>query len=202
MTISVEQGPVSARGFLFGADDSGAALTQALDDQGVVGSLGKVLRGLSRAGQQATARQIAAVAGGLLELDLDEMLLAGWRKHADLIAAARRSMAALGSREVVELATHTVTSTHEPYVDVYLDGAPLSRVHFELTIQFQVVALTGIVGRGRLLALAAGDCLVSAALAAEGRRLVSREGRFDLPGLVRLGAGVPLVDSAPVREPG
>jgi len=38
--------------------------------------------------------------------------MGSWRKHAPLIAAARRTAAAPKSEEIIALATHSVTSTH------------------------------------------------------------------------------------------
>jgi hypothetical protein len=38
----------------------------------------------------------------------------GWQKHREVIAAARRTMAAPGSIELVDLATHQITATQRP----------------------------------------------------------------------------------------
>jgi len=187
----------TARAFLLAGQDTTEVLTEALDRRGVTSAFGEALGGLSRAGRQAAGAQVASVTGGLLDIDLDDMLLAGWRKHVDLTAAACRTVAAPGSREVVQLATHRVTSTHEPYVDLLIGERCVSRVHFTLLVEFVVHAVVGTVGEGRLLDVAAGHCEVTATLSAEGRLLVTRKGRLDLPGMVPLGAGILLVDPAP-----
>lgn len=189
---------VTARSFLFEGADSADAMARSLNQQGLAGGFGAALRGLSRAGQQAAADQIAGVAGGLLDLDLGDILLAGWRKHAELTAAARRTAATSGSREVVELAAHRVRSVHQPYVDVLVDDVRVARVQFELSIEFLVQAVVGIVGDAHLLELRSGHLEVTVTLAAEGRRFLTRQGRLELPGVIRLGSGVPLLEPAAV----
>jgi hypothetical protein len=42
-------------------------------------------------------------------VDLDGMLLRGWRAHRDLTGAARRTLAHPGSTELVDLVRHQVT---------------------------------------------------------------------------------------------
>jgi hypothetical protein len=80
----------------------------------VVGSLGEGAKKLSGAGRKAANDQVAAVAHGLLDLDLGGLVIAAWGKWADLTAAAKRTFATQDSSEVVELAVHTITSTHRP----------------------------------------------------------------------------------------
>jgi len=200
MTAAPAQ-PRTARLFLFGGADNADGLARLLDRQGLTDVLGEALRALSGAGRRAAGDQVAGVTKGLLDLDFDNMLLGGWRKHADLAAAARRTGSSPGSREVVELATHRITSIHRPFVEVFVNDIPVTRVHFELSIKFLVQAVLGTVGEGRLLDLRSGHCNVSGMLTAEGRHLITREGRLELPGLLRLGAGLPLLDPALVRVP-
>jgi hypothetical protein len=194
MTTAIPTQPLTAAEFLFGGTkDSVDALAHALEEQGVLGSLGGALKGLSRAGREAASGQIANVAHGLLDLDLGDLVIGGWCKYADLTGAARRTIAAPGSTEVVELATHRITSTHRPFVEVLVDDVHVATVRFELCIEFVVKGLIGTVKRGRLVALHCGACDVTAKLAAEGRQLAKREAQLQLPLLLCLGDGIPLL---------
>jgi hypothetical protein len=184
---------------LFGKANSEEVLGKELDRNGVTGRAGAALGGLSPPSRKAAGEQIAGIMSGLLDLDLDNLLIGGWRKHGDLTAAARRTTEAPGSREVLELATHRVTSTHRPYVELLVDGVPMTRVHCELSVEFLVQAVVGVVGDGRLLELRCGYCDVTATLEAEGRQLAARQVRLELPGVIRLGGGIPLIHPVPVR---
>lgn len=175
------------------------AMADALRQQGALGSISAAVKTLSRAGLGAVSNQIATAANGLLDVDLGDLVVAGWCQFADLTAAAKRTAAAPGSVEVVELATHSITWTHNPQIDVLVNDARVATVHFELSIRFKVKGLVATVRYGRLVGFSSGGCEVTGTLAAAGRQLAQREAQFQLPLLVRLGDGIPLLHSG--REP-
>ena len=76
------------------------------------------------------------------------MVAAGWRQHEDLTGAARRTLAAPGSTELVELASHRLTAHQDPYVSVLVDGHQVGTVRFRITLGFSVSALLAEVRRG------------------------------------------------------
>ncbi|HZD71958.1 MAG TPA: hypothetical protein VFA45_24500 [Actinomycetes bacterium] len=195
MTTGIPTQPLTAAAFLFGdsEQDSVDALAHALREHGVLGTLGEGVAKLSRAGRNAANDQVATVAHGLLDLDLGGLVIAAWGKYADLMAAAKRTFATPDSSEVVELATHTITSAHRPYVELLVNDAHVATVHFELAVKFVVKALVATVQHGRLVAVHSGDCDVTATLAAESRQLAKREAHLQLPLLARLDGGIPLL---------
>lgn len=194
MSTATGTQPISASVFLFGDGEEGVgALAKALDEQGVLGSLGSVLTKLSGAGLHAVGDQVAAVAHNLLDLDLGELLTQGWRHFDDLTDAARRTVATPGSREVVDLVTHTVSSSHNPHVDVLVDDARVASLGFDLDLAFTVKGAVATVHQGRMVALHTGACDVSGSVSAQGHPLVTRERQFRLPLLVGLGPGIPLL---------
>ena len=214
MTTAIPAQPMTAAALLFpGSERIGPidivssdqasieAMADALQQQGALGSISAAVKTLSNAGLGAVSKQIAAAAHGLLNLDLDlgELVVDGWCQFADLTAAAKRTAAAPGSVEVVDLATHSITWTHNPQIDVLVNDARVATVHFELSITFKVKGLAATVRDGRLADFSSGGCEVAGTLAAEGRPLAQREAEFQLPLRVRLGDGIPLLHGG--REP-
>ena len=210
MTTAIPAQPMTTAAFLFpGSQSIGPvdvvssdqasmeAMAAALRQQGALGSISVAVKTLSRAGLGAVSNQIATAAHGLLNLDLDlgEPVVAGWCQFADLTAAAKRTAAAPGTVEVVELATHSITWTHKPQIDVLVNDARVATVHLDLSISFKVKGLVATVRYGRLVGASSGGCEVTGTLAAEGRLLAQREAQFQLPLLVRLGDGIPLLPS-------
>lgn len=196
MTSTGLVGPVTARVFLLGdatESDTVDALGRSLEHRGVARSLLTGLRTLSGSAYHAVDREIAAAASGLLDLDLGDLLVAGWRKYSALIAAAERTVAYPGSEEVVVLATHRVTSTHRPYVDVLIDGAKIATLDFELTITFDLNAALAVVRDGALVALCPAECEVTATLALEHAELLQRQACLDLVPLVPVRPAIPLL---------
>ena len=186
MTTAIAAQPFTVSALLFGEDqDTEQALAQALHEHGVLGSMGTALELASEAGREAAADQVAVVAHGLLDLDLGGLVVAGWRKQGQLAAAAERTAANPGSSEVVELATHRVSSTHHPFVELLVNDAHVATVTFDLDIEFVVKALVVTVRDGHVVSLHTGACDVAATLAAEGIQLASRRAHFELPLVVR-----------------
>jgi hypothetical protein len=62
----------------------------------------------------------------LLDYNMIELLVDGWREHRDLTDAARHTLAKPGSTELVALATHSITVTQKPSIDLLLNGEPVA----------------------------------------------------------------------------
>jgi hypothetical protein len=187
MTTAIATHPLTTSVFLFGEDqDTRQAFAQAFDEQGVLGSLGAALQLVSQAGRQAADSQVTTVAHGLLDLDLGDLLVAGWLKQGELAVAAERTAANPGSSEVVELASHRISSVHRPFVELLINDVHVATVNFKLDIEFVVKALVATVRNGHVVSLHSGACDVAATLAAEGLQLASRRAHFELPLIIRL----------------
>jgi hypothetical protein len=177
--------PLTASTFLFDGEDTGRALARALDEHGVLGSLDGTLGLVAQTTREAAGDQVAAVADAVLALDLGDLVVAGWRKQGQLAAAAERTAANPGTSEVVELATHRVSSVHHPFVELLVNDVRVTTVNFELDLEFEIKALVATLRDGHLVSLHSGDCDLSATLTAEGVRLAGRRQHFDLPLVVR-----------------
>lgn len=190
------QQPPSVRMFLLGGagSDTVDVLARVLSEHGAPASAIPGLGGLSAAALQAVNREVAAVVDRLLELDLGELLLAGWRRYSELTKAAQRTLAHPGSQEMVVLASHRVVSTHHPRVDLLVDEARTHTFVFEVTVTFELNAVTAVVQRGELVALRSGECTVTVTLKLESTPLeLTRTGKVDLDVVVPLRRPLPLV---------
>jgi len=186
MTANATAQPLTAARLLFGEDqDTGQALARALDDKGVLGPLDTALRQVSQAGRRAAGSQVAGVAHGLSDLDLGDLVVAGWRKEGELAAAAERTAADPDSSEVVELASHRIRSRHRPSVDLLINDVHMATVSFQLDVEFLVRTLVATVWGGHIVSLHSGSCEATVTLAAEGVQVASRRASFELPLVVR-----------------
>jgi hypothetical protein len=202
MTTAESSQPITARAYLFGdGSETGNALATSLQQTGVLSPVTAAFRGLSRVGRDAVGREVGAIMTGLLNVDFGEVLVGGWRKHAALTAAARRTAANPGSKEIVDLATHRVTSTHRPYLEILLDDVLVATLQVELVIEFVIHALVAIVAHGDLVAFQAGTCDATVLLRFEGQEIIARRAQVKLPLVLRLGEGISLL-SAPERLQG
>ncbi len=193
MTPAVQDRPSTTLDLLFGAgqDAPGALADQILSAGG--GSLGHALENLPKATCEAAVSEATTQAAGLLDIDLISLLVAGWRAHHDLAAAARHTLAAPGSTELVDLATHQITTSQQPSVTVLVDGHRVATLQLDLSVVFDVSALGAGISAGRLVALHSGRCDITATLAIQGTTVITRQAHLELPGVIPLGPGIRLL---------
>jgi hypothetical protein len=194
MTTSTAAEPLTVGVVLFADSgvDAATALARSMDAGGVAAQVLRSVGGLSSAARHEVKQQVAVVASGVLDLDVIDLVVGGWRKHAALVEAARRTLAVPGTEQVVDLASHRITSVHRPYLTVLIDDVQVAKIDFELTVVFDVKALVAVVRAGRLVALRGGQCEVAATFAAEGILLAQQRRQLDLNARLPLGAGIQL----------
>jgi hypothetical protein len=126
----------------------------------------------------------------------------GWREHRDIVSAARRTLAAPGSTELVSMSAHEVTLDQQPSVSVLVDGQQVAVLHLGLSIVFDVTALLLGISGGRLVAVRSGRCDITAVLAVQSADLLVKHARLELPGVIPLRRGIRLlpVGEYPVSE--
>ncbi|HYY80768.1 MAG TPA: hypothetical protein VFD04_16535 [Actinomycetes bacterium] len=187
MTTTSTTQPLTALTLLFGeAEHHSDALADALKRHGVLGPLGTRAVRASPAGQAAAGTEVGAAASQLLDLDLGSQVVAGWGRHAALTAALDRTLANPDSAEVVELASHRISSTCQPSIELLVNDVHVATIKFELRLEFLVRALVVTVRQGHLVSLRSGTCDVAGSLAAEGVQLVARQRHIELPLLIHL----------------
>jgi hypothetical protein len=194
MTTNTITHQITVRAALFGNDENSvAAITRALSEGGVVEGAEQAIRGMSTGGRSIVVRELATVTNGLLALDLGDVLIGAWRRRTALIDAARRTSLMPESSAAVDLAAHRVTQTQQPYIDLLVNGKRLHRFDLELSLVLDVHALVAVVRGGKLVELSSGSCDLLCSLTVDRYRVAERMANLDLPLVVRLGSGIPLL---------
>lgn len=193
---------VSVRTFLLGDRSTGGdvdRLAQAIDEDGIAGAVLHGAGGLDRAARTEFTRQLADAISPLLDIDLGDILILGWTKQRDVMAAARRTVKAPGSPETVYLASHEITSTHHPLVDLLVDGVRLHTFTFEVTVAVELAGGALRIQDGRLLDARCGRATVTAELRLENmhRPLVRAQRHLEPRPALRFGNGIRLVNASP-----
>lgn len=198
MSSSEPAAPHTALALLFGPDqETPAAVAERLRSADIGTDLRGALDSLPPLTRAAAVDQVTTAAAGLLDINLADLVAAGWQKHADLTAAARRTLAAPGSTDLVDLASHRISTAQEPYVTVLVDGHRVATIRFGLSLAFEISALLAEIKAGKLVALHSGRCVVTGTLAIQDINVVTRQARIDLPGVIALRGGIRLL---PVHE--
>ena len=206
MTTAGPEGPLTAADLLFGSSaDAPGALTRHIMSGGR--SLGQDMARLPRVTREAAVREAALAAAVLLKVDLIEVLATGWREHRDIYSAARRTLATPGSKELVGLAPHRVSTVQQPAVGILIDGHRVHTLQLGLSIIFDVTSLVAGISLGRLAGVHSGRCDLGVALTVHEVEVLTRRAHLELPGAVALKSGFRLLpaseypDSAPGSHP-
>jgi len=198
MTTAAQGTTPTALDLLFGAGtDAAETLAGEILSPGGDQDLGRALGHLPEMTRRAAAQEAATAAAGLLKVDLIGVLVRGWCEHGDIVAAARRTLAAPASTELVSMSAHEVTLEQRPSVSVLIDGQRMATLELGLSIVFDVNALLLLISGGRLVAVRSGRCEITATLAVQGADLLVRQAHLELPGAIPLGRGIRLL---PVGE--
>jgi hypothetical protein len=170
-------------------------------------NLGRALTHLPRVTQEAAIREAALAAAVLLKVDLINVLVAGWREHRDIYSAARRTLATPGSKELVGLAPHRISTVQQPAVGILVDGHRVHTLQLGLSIIFEVTGLVAGISHGRLAGLHAGRGELGVALTIHEIEVLTKRTHLELPGVVALRSGLRLLpgheypDAAPASHP-
>ena len=199
MTSATTQTGLSVRTFLLGSgpEDDTTRIRQLLSENDVVGRCGKDLTRLTQQGREAAEEQLASVTAGLLDLDLGDLLICGWRTRERLVKAARETRQMPGRQDVVQLGTHRIASTHNPTVELLIDDVRVHTFRFQLTVIFDIDVAALIVRDGLLTALKAGDGAVTGTFTLEmpggDIDLAKQQRKINLHLIVNIGHGIPLL---------
>lgn len=186
-------GPRTVLDLLVARDQSPPAVIVRYMSVALSGDVRTALGHLPPGVREPAVREIATKAAGLLNVGLPDLVATGWRKQRELTDAARRTLSVPGSTELVELASHRITATQEPHVNVLVDGECVARIRFELLFLAEVGALIATVEAGRLTTLSTGSCEIGVALAIQDIRVATGAGRIEPAALISLRDGIRLL---------
>ncbi len=194
LPTAADQLPTAAD-LLFGSSaDAPGALARHIMSAGR--GLSRALDRLPRVTREAAVREAAAAAAGLLKADLAELLVAGWREHGDIHSAARRTLASPGSKELVGLAPHRVTTVQQPAVSILVDGRRVHTLQFGLSIFFEVTSLVAGISAGRLARVHSGRAEIGVALVVHEVEVLAKRVHTELPGVAALRSGFRLLPAS------
>jgi hypothetical protein len=199
MTTAAPDGVLTAADLLFGSPEKAhEALARHVMADGR--AFARSLVHLPRVTREAAVREAAVAAAGLLKVDLIEVLVSGWREHHDVFSAARRTLDTPGSKELVGLAPHRISTMQQPAVGILLDGKRVHTLQLGLSIFFEITGLVAGISHGRLAAVHAGRGHVGVALTIHEIEVLTKRTHLELPGHAGLRRGFRLLPASHYPE--
>ena len=186
-------GPRDLAGWLLADPRTAHSAEQALAEEAVTNKPGsKPLAQLGQIGRASLGRQLVDALRAVLDEDVMSLLLKGWAKHRRLVEAAADTAREPDTERLVALAEHRITLTHDPTVDVLLDGVRLVTLSARVEAIFEVGKVEAVVRAGRLVQARAGHSTVIASVAVEEHEIARRTHEWPVELVLPLGAGVDL----------
>ena len=186
---------ITAADLLFGSSENAhEAMTRHVMSAGR--TMARAFERLPRVTREAAVREAAVAAVGLLKVDLMEVLVSGWREHRDIFTAARRTLDMPGSKELVGLAPHRISTVQQPAVGILVDGHRVHTLQLGLSIIFEVTGLVAGIHAGRLAAIHAGRGELGVALTVHELEVLTKRTHLELPGVKSLQHGFRLLPAS------
>ena len=195
MTTSEPDDVITAADLLFGSPE-GAHEALARHVMSAGRATARAFERLPRVTREAAVREAAVAAVGLLKVDLVEVLVTGWREHRDVFSAARRTLDMPGSKELVGLAPHRITTVQQPAVSILVDGRRVHTLQLGLSIFFEVTGLVAGIHAGRLAGIHAGRGDLGLALTIHELEVLTKRTHLELPGVKSLKRGFRLLPAS------
>jgi hypothetical protein len=194
--MTIHPSTVSVRSSVLGADPAQVTdeIAGSLRAHGLHGAAGLALGRLGSAGLDAVDDQVAEALESLLEASVGSAVGAAWTRHTDLRSAARRTLASPGAVEVIDLADHEVTSVQRPHLELLVDGVPRGRLEVQIVLRLLIEGALAVVREGRLVELRSGRATGTVQLWVLEAKIAERRVQVPIPGIISLGAGLPLAD--------
>ena len=131
----------------------------------------------------------------LLDLNVVDILLGGWKKQQEVRRELRETAADPSRTAIVHLARHTLESTHAPSMELRAQGRRLVELSFPVDLAFEIEAAELTLRAGAVREVRTGDVKVRGTVKLENTVVLDRQlSSISLPGRI-------LLDAEPPPEP-
>jgi hypothetical protein len=122
----------------------------------------------------ASAQRVLDLIDKLVDVPLTDVLTGAWKVNRQFTRYTDKTKYPAGKESTVELLTHHIKSSYEPYVRLTLDGEPAGKIDFRLELDVTLKAGTLTIESGKFRRLEAGKCEVTGTLSCEGQEITQR----------------------------
>jgi hypothetical protein len=138
------------------------------------------VRVLGAVARRALIEEIETKLRMVLSDTLADLVVGGWRAHAAIAKAVRKSRDEPGVDQVVPLRNHTITANRGHDLDVEVDGFQVLTLSAELVVKLQLFDAVAVVRDGHLVAVRSGTANAGGILTVEGVEVAKQTLTFPL----------------------
>ena len=123
----------------------------------------------------AAMPDLTAKVAELLDVQLPGLLLQTWKKAIEVKSRLAESQAAPDETFYTELASHTISTSHHPYITVHVASKTVKRVEFTVAASFTLNGFVLKIQRGDIQEIRTGSCQAEGTLEGMGLLLAKKE---------------------------
>jgi hypothetical protein len=135
-----------------------------------------------------------SLAGSLrdvLSTPMDQVVGAAWSTYGDVLEYADADKHPASEVSLVPLVSHTIESTHEPYLEILIDGKPEGRIDFDVRVAVTIDGATLKIQAGKIWEVRTGSCSAEGRVLCGPATLAKREAReLVFPGKLSFPSGI------------
>ena len=117
--------------------------------------LGEEVKGIK---WKASMPDLTVKIAELLDVEVPGLLVATWKKAAEVKTKLAESRSKPDDEISVELAEHTISTSHSPYITVQVGKAPAKTLKFKVTASFTLNAFVLTLQNGEVREIRSGKC--------------------------------------------
>ena len=138
----------------------------------------------------------------LLEIKVDGVLLAAWKKASEIKTVLEKSRQTPEETTYIELAEHTINSEHKPSIDVKLRGAKVKTIALLVQLGFKLRGFVLKIKNGGIIEMQAGQCEVKGTIKFSGLTIAEKKlAPIKLPLVIPVYVPVEVPEEEPVEVP-
>lgn len=127
----------------------------------------------------------------LLGIPMSQIIAGGWNQYRTLIEYRDRKKHPAEEVALVPLGEHTITSTHQPKIEIYLNDQRIGSLDFEIKLALEIEAAILKIQDGKIWEVEAGSCRGGGTLMFGLAVLFERKtGKVRLPSVISFPRGV------------
>ncbi|MHC1744762.1 MAG: hypothetical protein AB9873_17280 [Syntrophobacteraceae bacterium] len=127
----------------------------------------------------------------ILEIRFVDIFLGAWTKYEELRKYCDPALHSSEETHLVPLVEHSITSTHQPSVEIEIGELFREKIPFEIAITLKLSGMLLQIREGKILKVYTGRCEGNGSVRCSGISLIEKEASgVQLPGVMDLGDGI------------
>jgi hypothetical protein len=139
----------------------------------------------------STRREIDNALHSALSVPISDILAGGWNQYRALAQYRDRSKHPPNEVALVPLKEHTITSSHKPQIEIFLNDRRVGAIEFEVRLALKIEAAILKIQNAKIREIEAGSCMGSGTLLLGSAILFHQPTRkIQLPKVISFGEGL------------